>query len=351
MGKSLNWGEVEKTGKEFSGKGGGGFHFQIKDGETVPVKFLIPDDGSEPFRYKRHFVVGKGYHICAEDAVAEGKHQGCVICYQAKAQGKGGGTGLAQPVFAFSVFDPRKVHIFKEPTKVPGSDEPTRYYNCPDDPTCKFCRRDDQPKLNGLRYWSLAFKTAQQLRLWEHDVLGKNCAACGTGKIERTGYVCPTCEEDLTDSVDDPDSEVKCFECSKLSQKKGGPKNIMVQPSEVVRCKRGCKNARRVSLSDVWVSVTRTGAKTDTTYNFTLHQGDDPAEIPADLQPVNFKTKSELKPDPANEQAIKLGVSNPYRGGKAAVADDEDDTDDSDTDTDQDDDDDDSPSIFGNKRR
>lgn len=352
MAKGLNWNEVNRqASKSGGGAGGGGYRLTIQDGETVALKFLFPDDGSEPFPYKRHYIKDKGYHVCAEDAAEDGDHAGCVFCHEA---GKGP-VGRIQRVFAFSVFDPRKQHVFKEPVKIPGDEKKTsRFIDCPDDATCKFCRKGDEPKIKGVRHWTQSAKGAQQLRLWALQVLGKTCASCNAGKIKIKGYECPECGEPL--EVDDPEEKVRCFECTKQAKKAGKSKGVDVMPKEVLSCSRGCDDARRLDLSDVWVEITRSGADTSTTYNYTRYQGDEPAEVPKDVSPVNFTKSPDFKPKPANEQAAFLGISNPFKGGKKKSRDDddedEDDEDDDDIETsDDDDDDDDSSSIFGKKRR
>lgn len=350
MAKTLNWGEVSKQAAS-SGQSSG-YRMTIADGETVAIKFLIPDDGSEPFPYKRHYIKDKGYHVCAEDAAEEGNHAGCVFCREA---GKGP-VGRVQRVFAFSVFDPRKQHIFKDPVKVKGFDKPQRFANCPDDATCKFCRNGDEPKVNGVRHWTQSAKGAQQLRLWALQVLGKTCASCNAGKIKITGYECPRCEEPM--DIDDPEEKSRCFECTKQAKKDGKSGGVSVLPREVLTCSRGCEEPRRLDLTDVWVEVTRSGADTSTTYNFTRYLGDDPVKLPTDLAPINFSKNPAFIPKPANEQAVTLGISNPFKGGKKKSRDDDDDDEDDEDDDDavssvddDDDDDDTSSSIFGKKKR
>lgn len=346
MSRMLDWGEATKALNENRG-GRGGFRFAIQDGESVPIRFLIPEDG-KPFIFKRHYVNNKGYHVCAEDAVADGKHSGCVFCHEARKEKKGP-ISLSQRVLAFSVFDPRKQHVFKEAVKGPSSDKPSRFHPCTDDPTCRFCRKGDEPKLNGLRHWTLSGKAAGQLRLFEQQVLGKNCAVCNGGKIKVTGYACPTCEEPM--DIDDPNEEARCYECSKLAKKQGLKNSVvMVYPRELIKCSRGCEDPRRFSLADAWVVVTRSGNNQDTSYNFTTYQGDDPVEIPSDIKPIDFRSNRDFKPVPANEQAAAIGVRNPF-GNRRNDEDDEDTKDDADAPYNTEDEGDEISTVFGNKRR
>lgn len=325
-GRSMNWGDARQAFSESRGSGGNsGFRFVISDKESVPVRFLIPESGDEPYIYKRHYVKNKGYHVCAEDLAEDNKHAGCVICVEAKNQGKKGPVGLSNRAFAFSVYDPRKTHVFKE--KVAGKDgKESKYHPCADDPTCRWCKKGDVPKVNGLRHWTLSGKVAQQLETWERQVLGKNCAACDRGTIKVTSYVCPKCEAEM--EIDDPNEESRCFECSNASKKKGGPKVVMVHPQEVVVCSRGCDDARRKSLADSWIMVTRSGADQDTSYNFTVTE--EPMEVPSDVKSIDFKTNPDFKPAPANEQAAMLQVQNPFRGGRRPAAAEDPDDDDND---------------------
>jgi hypothetical protein len=84
----------------------------------------------------------------------------------------------------------------------------------------------------------------------------------------------------------------------------------MVHPQEVVVCSKGCKQARRTSLADAWVIVTRSGEKTSTTYNFGVGEIE---PLDDEIKPLDFPTLSEFQPLSAPEMAAKLGVQNPFR--------------------------------------
>jgi len=295
-GSRLNWGDTKKAINE-SKRGKGGRRFQIRDGESVAIRFLVND--KEPFIYKRHYDNRNSrYLVCAEDAVSQGKHPGCVPCYVAKQQGKSGQVRQAARVFGFSVFDPRKTHYLEN--------EKDRYQTCKDDPTCKWCRKGFESRLNGVSHWSLAVAVAEQLQVFERDLLGIKCAACQLGTIKVKQYVCPECDTEL--DVDDPFEEARCFECGTKA------KIVMVLPREIVTCSRGCPKPRRTSLADAFVIVTRSGEGTSTTYNFSVG---DIAPIPADwiVVPVDFARDPEFLPIGASEQAAALGVANPFRHG------------------------------------
>jgi len=311
----LNWGDAKKAMSERGGGTRNVYRFNIQDGETVKVRFI--GGPKEPHMYARHYSKKVNYQICASDAALEGKHQGCVFCYEAKKMGKEGGLSLGQRVFAFSLYDPRKYHKFNE--EVEGPNGKNKYQPCKDDPTCKYCRKGNDALVTGVRHWSLAGQTAAQLETFEREVLGKMCAACKTGDIKVTGYVCPTCEDAL--EVDDPTEELRCFECSNAAKKKGKSALVMVRPQEVVRCSNGCDDAKRITLDDAWVYITRSGERQDTSYNFAPGpvRKDD---VPTDISPVDFAHNADFQPRPANEQAAILGVPNPYRAGKLGQVDD-----------------------------
>lgn len=314
-GVELNWGDANRAMAKSSSGSGGAKRFQIKDGETVGIRFL--GGRGEPFIWKRHFVKqGKGgvYFVCAEPAHRDGKHEGCVGCFLARAQGKKGAYKFPQNVASFSVLDPRRFHMLDE--EYQGS----KFHLCKktddddDDSVCRFCRKGNKPKLSGVRHWTVAKKVFEQIRDFAKR-LSNRCAACGIGKITTIGYVCPECANPL--EPDDPNEEQKCFECSTKS------KPVMVLPVERVECSKGCKKPRRALLADVWVNLTRSGERTETTYNFERGDIEPLPEKFADLKPINFAKEDEFEPLSAAGQAQLLGVRNPF-GKKSEFDDDED---------------------------
>jgi hypothetical protein len=300
-GRALNWAGVEKAASDRKARRQTR-RFVIRDGETVQVRFLCPPN--EPYMYKRHFannVGAKGrYLICAEDIAHDGKHDGCVVCAVARAQGKKGAVRYAARVYAFSLLDPRKFHVLGE-----GDDR--AYEECSEDARCKWCKKGDEPKLNGVCHWTVSEAVANLIKTFDLTVLGKRCAACETGTIKVVEYVCPDCGELL--EPEDPLALTRCFECDPK-------KPHMVVPAEVVRCSKGCKDARRTTLADAWVQVTRSGSGTSTTYSFA------PGEVGAvddafgELTPVEFDKLEEFKAESAMEQAAVLGVANPFKSRK-----------------------------------
>lgn len=304
----LRWGEVEKAAAESKKqRGNKSRRFVIQDGETAMVRFLV--NPNEPFIYKRHFANNAGrngrYLVCAEDKAREGKHSGCVVCAVARSQGKGGNVRLASRVYGFSVLDPRKYHRVEE-----GKD--VSYELCSEDARCRWCRKGNESKATGVCHWTLAEAVALQLKTFEHDLLGEKCAICQVGRIKVVEYVCPDCGEIV--EPEDGTTEVRCFNCN--------PKKVvMVMPQEVVKCSKGCKGARRTTLADAWVAVTRSGSGTSTTYNFAPGEiGPMPKEW-EDAEPINFEEIGEFQPETATEQAVILQVKNPF---KDAPADDDD---------------------------
>jgi hypothetical protein len=315
-GVGLDWGEANRAMAKSGGGSGGARRFQIKDGETVSIRFI--GGKGEPFIWKRHFVKqGKGgtYFVCAEPAQKAGKHEGCVGCMLARQQGKNGALKFPQNVASFSVLDPRLFHMLDE--EYQGS----KFHLCKktdeddDDSVCKFCRKDNKPKLSGVRHWTVAKKVFEQIRDFAKR-LSTRCVTCGVGKITTVGYECPECGTEM--EPDDPHEEQKCFKCSTSRNA------TMVVPFERVECSKGCKKPRRASINDAWVNLTRSGEKTETTYNF---ERGDIESLPAKyayLKPIDFAKEDEFQPMSADAQAQLLGVRNPF-GKKSKFDDSEDD--------------------------
>lgn len=325
---SLSWDEVEKSVKEGRKARSGGRRLFMEDGDSADIRF-IGIQNHEPYIYKRHFDAKTGrYFICAEDEAKAGDHEGCVCCAIARAlRGKTARLKSPQRLYAVSVFDPRKYHYVESKPK--GE----QYQPCSDDDSCRWCRRNVERKINGVRHWSLAENLVLQLRTFERDTLGKRCRRCGTGRIKVTGFQCPTCETEL--EVDgDPNEEMRCLSCEKEQKKKP----VLVKPKEIVACKNCGPKGRRLTLGDAWITISRSGQKQNTTWNFTV--GDiepfdpDPflKEFPdlKKIKPINFESSDEFKPLPAGEMAAALGVKNPFGKSIASEDDDEDDEDEDD---------------------
>lgn len=321
---NFSWDEVEKSVKEGQKqRKGGGRRLYMGDGDSTDIRF-IGGGNHEPFIYKRHFDATTGqYLVCAEDQVKAGEHEGCVCCAIARTlRGKGARLKQPQRLFAFSVFDPRKYHFVESKPK--GE----QYVPCTDDDTCRWCNKEVERKINGVRHWSLAENLVMQLRKFEHDTLGRKCRRCGTGRITVSEYQCPVCETEL--EPDDPTERVRCITC----EKEQGKKPVLVYPKEIVTCKNCGPKGRRIMLADAWVNVTRTGKKQNTTWNFAA--GDvEPFNPDAILkefpdlkavEPIDFSDNPEFTPLPAAEMAAALGVDNPFgKGGKSKRAVDDDD--------------------------
>jgi DNA-directed RNA polymerase subunit RPC12/RpoP len=316
---SLRWDEVEKSVKEGQKQRGGGRRLFVADGESVDVRF-IGTENNEPFIYKRHYdVKTQRYLVCAEDQAREGTHDGCVACAVAHTlRGRDARLKSAQRLFAVSLFDPRKYHYIESRPK--GE----QYQPCTDDESCRWCRKDIERKINGVRHWSMAQAVIDQLKIFERDTLGKRCRRCEKGRITVTGYLCPTCESDL--EPDTPDEEIRCISCEKEQKKKP----ILVKPQEIITCNNCGPKGRRLTLTDAWVTVAKSGERQNTTWNFG--KGDvepfDPEvflkEFPnLKIQPINFADNPEFAPLPASEMAAILGVRNPF--GKGGSDEDEED--------------------------
>lgn len=302
---ALNWNEFNKAVSQSKRAGRRTRRFNIRNGESVPLKFLVNEN--EPYIFKRHYAnAARKYLVCAEDAANAGTHDGCVACYEARKKRNGPVRGAAR-VYGFSVYDPRKYHI------VENIDD--KYQPCSEDAKCKWCRQGIEVRTTGVCHWTVAEAVATQLRQFELDLLGTRCASCGLGTVKVVEFVCPDCEDPV--ESDDPSQPSKCYNCG------GGKTPKLVMPQEVLSCSK-CKSPKRMTLSDVWVIVTRSGEGTQTSYNFA------PGEV-ADLpegvtaESVNFAEEEDFRPVSAVEQAAILGVPNPFRssGSRAAAEDDE----------------------------
>lgn len=351
MAGSLAWEEVEKSVKESkSRQGGGGRRLFLDTDQPTEIRF-IGLNGKEPYIYKRHYdAKTKRYIVCAEDEAKEGKHEGCVVCMLAKTlRGREARVKSPQRLYAVTVFDPRKYHY------VESKPEGEQYQPCTkdDEGQCRWCKRGIERKINGVRHWSMAEQVIMQLRTFEKDVLGKKCARDG-GRIKVVGYQCPTCETEM--EPDDPTEEIRCIAC----EKEMGKKPVLRKPKEVISCKTCGPKARRISLADAWITITKTGQKQSTSYNFNPGETEpfDPEDVLKEfpdlkkIKAIKFSAHPDFQPDSAGEQAAILGVKNPFKA--TAKADEEEDDDDDDDieykgkkrkpkDEDDDEDDDDAP--------
>lgn len=320
---SLSWDEVEKSVKEGQKSRGGGRRLFMEDGDSADLRF-IGLDNNEPYIYKRHYDGKTGkYVICAEDYAKAGEHDGCVACAIARTlRGKEARLKSPQRLYAVSVFDPRKYHYVESKPK--GE----QYQPCTDDDSCRWCRKNIERKINGVRHWSLAENLVLQLRTFERDTLGKRCRRCENGRIKVVAYECPTCESEL--EVDEPNEEIRCISCEKEQKKKP----VLVKPKEVIECKNCGPKGRRLTLGDAWITVSKSGKKQNTTWNFTVGEIEpfDPGvflkEFPdlKKIKPINFENNEEFEPLSAREQALILGVKNPF--GKGGGDDDDEDDED-----------------------
>jgi hypothetical protein len=326
---SLAWDEVERSVKEGKKQQSQGRRLFMDDGDTAELRFIgLGGKRKEPFIYKRHFdAKTKRYLVCAEDQAKAGEHDGCVACTVAKTlRGKEARLKLPQRLYAVSVFDPRKYHFLENRAK--GE----QYEPCTDDDSCKYCRRNIERRINGVRHWSLAENLVLQLRTFERDTLGKKCNQCDGGRIKVVGYECPTCETEM--EPDDPTEEIRCIACEKEQKKKP----VLVKPKEVVSCKNCGREGKRLTLGDAWIVVSKSGKRQNTTWNFTVGEIEefDPdaflKEFPdlKKIKPIDFANNSEFEPVSAAEQAAILNVRNPFRKGGDDDVDDDDDDDDED---------------------
>jgi hypothetical protein len=358
MAGSLQWDEVEKSVKESKRRSGGANRFYLSDGESAEIRLIGVGHG-EPHIYKRHYDAKTGaYLVCAEDKAKEGEHEGCVACAVAKGlRGKTARLKSPQRVYGLSVFDPRKYHYVE---KKPKGEQ---YQTCTDDESCRYCNRDMERKINGVRHWTLADNLIMQLRMFEHDTLGKKCAKCDNGKIKVLRYQCPVCEEEL--EPDDPTEDVRCISCEKELKKKP----VLRRAKEIVSCRNCGPKGRRVTLANAWIEVSRSGQRAQTTWNFNVGDVEpfnpDPfiKEFPdafkGGVEPIDFANHPDFEPLSAAQMAALLDVDNPF-GGKSRKKSDDDDDEDDDEDikprgkkkraADDDDDDDDDPPAKKKKK-
>lgn len=301
----MEWSEIEKSVKDSrKTQSGGGRRLFMADGDSADLRFFAPK--GEPYIYKQHFdATTRKYIVCAEDAAKAGEHDGCVACSIARTlRGPKARLKSPQRKYAASVFDPRKYHF------VEANAKGKQYQPCTDDDSCRWCRRGVDRKINGVRHWSMAEQVILQLKKFVGDTLGKRCRRCENGRIKVMGYQCPTCESEL--EPDDPAEEVRCIAC----EKEQGKKPVLVKAKEIISCKNCGPKGKRMTLSDAWVTVSKSGELQNTTWNFTLGEVEpfDPdtfiQEFP-DLKkivPIDFAHNEEFQPLSAREQALILGV-------------------------------------------
>lgn len=315
MGNSFGWKEFDTAVEASKRQRNRVNRLRLEPNESASVRFLVNEN--EPYIFRQHYSKSANrYFVCAQPLVESGDAEGCVACYVAKTNGKDGPVRGAAPKYAVSVFDPRKYHRI-ETSK---GDKKFEYEDCSEDKSCKYCKRGDEQRTNGVRHWALAETVAMQLRQFEREVLGKKCGSCGVSSVKSVRFECPECEEEL--DVDDPFVETRCFSCSKKDI-------VMVMPHEVLSCKGGCKKPRRATLADAWLEVMKSGSGTQTAYNFAV--GDiEPFVIPEGLpedsvKPVDFANEAEFQPLGVSEQCAVLGVPNPFKSVPGGTRDDDDD--------------------------
>ncbi len=285
----------------------------VKDGDEAEIWFV----GCEPDEPAEHLVHtlnlggknGFSYELCAHGVE---DHDGCVYCAVAKKGDKR--TKRPSSNFYFSVADTRWVHKTKNDEK---SEKAKRdvfdWQDCPDDASCKACKRKVHRERGGLKKLRLGLTQAIVVNNL-NDSLKKKCTACG-GKITITGYrkgkkVVPT-----LDDLEEPEKWRPEFECSKCEEP---------APGSIFQCP---------------VLMQRNGTGQTTTYAFSKAEDfQDQPDWVQELEPLDFSKV--LSPRSAENMATQLKVDNPFdsaggkekpKGKKGADAyDDEDDEDDDD---------------------
>jgi hypothetical protein len=280
----------------------------VKDGDEAEIWFIgcEPDEPAEALVHS-YSPGGKSkfsYELCGH---GHEDHEGCVYCHVVKAGDKR--VKKASKNFYFSVADGRWVHKTKneERSRTAGR-EVFDWMDCPDNPSCKACKRKVPRERGGLKKLRLGLTTAIVVNNL-NDSLKKRCTNCN-GKITITGYrkgkkVLP----DL-DGVDEPEEWTPEVECSKCDDP---------NPGNIFQCP---------------IIMRRNGSGQTTTYAF--EKGDDFQDQPdwvQELEPIDFSVA--LTPRSAENMAKQLDTDNPYdkdatprKKAKASGADSYDDEDD-----------------------
>ena len=249
-------------------------------GESVIVRFVGGE--GEPYIFNQHGFSrhpDRGFEkgICA-------KPEACSLCQAASAIGEKR-VKKASPYAAFSVYSPRK--MMKVPfTRDDGSSgfkrspvrcdiEGCHIYKNTNGQTVSFeggvDPKSSQYELEdeGVKVWcgSLHPKASNADQIIGLDMQLQKLCKCrntvGAGLSSRpaetttAGYECKSCGES---SAYNPNvgGQVTCQECGYVGV-----------PQEVVDCTANCDNPTRGGLTQCYVRITRRGAGTDTTYDFT----------------------------------------------------------------------------------
>ena len=206
--------------------------------------------------------------------------------------------GRPVPRLLFSVISDRRMKQTKE---VMGNGEQRiRWTPTTDD--------DSDGVREGRKYLEASWRTAEALAAEDKKLSRRGTKMMEgmlveAGLIRAVGHNCTECG----DSLDVPEDcrSVVCPEC-----------NYEGPPEEVLSLANDDKQSddlKRRNIQDCWVTVTRTGTGTNTRYSFDPEPPSDLDEDDSKIEPFDFfKVK---KPESMEDQAARLGYSNPFGPG------------------------------------
>ncbi len=245
----------------------------------------------------------------------------CIGCYQNATGDARVGKPTDKAYWNFA--DARWFHKEKDEARSKKANaDRFDFAECPDDPSCKACKKKIPRERGGQKKYEMAMTWASVVG-GQHDDLGRKCKACPKGKIRVTGYKSKKTGKILTSVPEgkDPEMYPAILECTK------------------------CDDPQPGSMFDCPFTIKRTGKSTATAYSFVPDAFDEIPEWVTDLEPVDLELAT--KPLSLERQAKIYNVPNPYdtalTGAKGAskyssMIDDDDDEDEEEADDVDDDD-------------
>lgn len=307
---------------EKSSNSGDARRFILNDGESAVVRFFGDFVGEQdPVIGFSHYVkrLPKPFHNCGENA--EKGHAGCVFCWAKTSGDKGVSKGAGA---YFHLKDTRKFHALDQEVRVlkPGVPFVSGKTNDPKDYVmtkwpacsaprriCQYCKQGNEARESGHRYWKLSTSYADQLITQQAAVRDYcKCAARGEegeGTIRVTQYLCGNskCGKPVDFYPEQGSPVAACGKCRQT-----------LPPLEEVEC-TACDDPQRAGLQDFFFKVSRTGAMTDTTYNFEVIH---PCKPPTDEELAEAAENRPdfvaiLAPEPPELQAAAMGIPCPFQ--------------------------------------
>lgn len=175
---------------------------------------------------------------------------------------------------------------------------------------CKYCK-EKLPKVFGKQvHWSMGAGHLNDLAGFVSEI-EKDCAGCGTGRLEEVSYECTNCANLFID-MNTTDMDDKAI-ASYVAHKRECPQCQTVDyPMRQFECNT-CRDPASTSIFDCTLEIKRQGEGTQSTIQiprWSLEYLPENLDPEIDLKPAQFKRV--FAPDPFEMQAKALKIRNPY---------------------------------------